>query len=457
MGRKTFAYIIGYWAQMKLRLNMSIRVQAKQGQRYPERLNELLEDVNTKASIDYNNPEIQDIKQAVCRMLKRIKDRVNERGVFEISRIEPCGSMAEKTAAWKYSRQTRERNTEFDFLAVLAHSPDIVRRNHGCTQCVRVTELPLQKNTLYDKKYSGLWIDDNDRRRCNKIFLRELNTCLGSACDCFSVLFDNRPKKHSYVYKLAEKCESDYKCDTCVVEMDTGVLRVNNSVSVGPTGGANCSLAFRWTSKAKSLSAFDELLQEETREIKSLSIHVDFLPALEVHKAEPDENSCDHDFFLVPKHCNKYCDHKKKNEPWRKSNCMAEIAHILNEMSEKHRKCYKIVKYLLSRQLEYTIVDINGYTLKTAVLRHSQDSRKCSDSSEACAECVLKILTDLKHNFKQILSFHYQFYTPTKGLTPHGGTFSFDPFFQKLIDRLCSVAHSDSCSILLQPISDFRI
>ena len=386
-------------------------------------------------------------------MLKRIKDRVNERGVFEISRIEPCGSMAEKTAAWKYSRQTGERHTEFDFLAVLAHSPDIVRRDHDCRQCVGVSELPLQKNTLYEKDYSGLFKDDNDRRRCNNIFLRELNTCLDSACDCFSVLPADEADNHSYSYKLAEKSETNYRCgcDKCVIEVDTGILRINDSVSVGPNGEAKCSLAFRWTSKAKKLSACDALLQGEPEQMTSLTIHVDFLPALQVLKNKSDEAACEHDFFLVPKRCNS----RDNVEHWRKSNCRAEIAYIVNEMSEKHRKCYTIVKYLLSRQIEYTIGDINTYILKTTALKHS---RGCSDSSKACAECVLHMLTELKHAYKKPTIFigsGVKFFNRMgKNITPSYSKFSVEQIIQELIQRLCSVAQTDSCSILLQPVNE---
>ena len=69
-------------------------------------LNKLFEDVVTKVSIDNNNQEIQDIQSAVRIMLGRVVTRVNKRGRFQISRIQPCGSMAEQTAVWKYDRLT---------------------------------------------------------------------------------------------------------------------------------------------------------------------------------------------------------------------------------------------------------------------------------------------------------------------------------------------------------------
>ena len=230
---------------------------------------------------------------------------------------------------------------------------------------------------------------------CDHLFWREVNTCLGSDCQCFSVQYDDEPNFPSYSYKLAAESESDYRCDKCVVEMPTGILRVNHSVS------AYCSLAFMWTSKANTLPVYDRWLQAEARQVTSLPVRVDFLPALEVLKAK--QYGVVHDFFLVPKHCNVCGQYRTYDDYWRKSNCMAEIAYIVNEMSAKHRKCYKIIKYFLSTVGTNNI--INWYRVKIAALNHS---RECSDSSEGCAECVLKILTDLKHAYETetLTSFH---------------------------------------------------
>ena len=60
------------------------------------KLNEIFEALLTKASIDYSNQEIQDIQAAVNTMLKRVVAKVNERGIFNVSRFDQCGSMAEK-------------------------------------------------------------------------------------------------------------------------------------------------------------------------------------------------------------------------------------------------------------------------------------------------------------------------------------------------------------------------
>ena len=406
------------------------------------KLNKLLDKVVTKASIDYGNQEIRDIQTAVHTMLERVVTRVNERGMFKISRIVPCGSMVEQTAVLKFDYE-KEMYTEFDFLGNLEYSPNIICLDHGCGQCVKVSGLPVpvearSKLQEYDDKFlRHYWFF---RRigtvsACDHLFWREVNTCLGSDCQCFSVQY-NDIIAPSYSYKLAAECESDYRCDKCVVEMPTGILRVNHSVSVGKLKDANCSFVLMWTSKANTLPVYDSSLQNEARQVTSLPIHVDFLPALEVRKDKPDEPT--HDFFLVPKHCN-VCDDRER---WRKSNCMAEIAYIVKEMSKKHRKCYKIIKYFLSTEdisrniIWWYVSYINWYYVKTVALNHS---RECSDSSEGCAECVLKILTDLQHAYetKKLTSFHesgVDIFCPREILDPD----TIKNIIQNHIKRLCS-------------------
>ena len=392
------------------------------------KLNEILNEVVTKAAIDYSSQEILDIQTAVHTMLEKIVTRVNKRGRFKISRIVPCGSMAEQTAVLKFNYK-KEMYTEFDFLANLAYSPNILCRDHGCGQCVKVCELPVPVGAIsklqeYDDRFE---CRGTVSRSCH-LFWREINTCLGSACQCFSVQYNDTYLSPNYSYRLAAGRESDYRCDTCVVEMPTGILRVYHPVSVGKYTSAHCSLAFMWTSKANTSPVNDHLLQEKAWQVTSLPVHVDFLPALEVLKAKPDEPT--HDYFLVPKHCN-VCGHFFNK--WRKSNCMAEIAYIVNEMSEKHRKCYKIIKYLLPTVGFWFI--INWYYVKTVTLNHS---RKCLDSSPGCAECVLKILTDLKHAYETetLTSFHepgVNIFRPLTGLD-----LNTIKDIEKTIERLCS-------------------
>ena len=422
-------------------------------ERTTNKLNEIFEEVHSKVSIDYSiNQEILDIQAAVRMMLERVVARVNGRGRFNISRIQPCGSMAEGMAVWKYDEGQREnRYTEADFLAVLADSPVLTRRSGGgCQQCAGVSVLPVNVNRLEDSEINSLFDGDNhyrERIKFDRLFFSELNTCLGSACNCFSLLYKNNNLNTgektitypSYSYKLSAGCEPYYLCDKCVVEMPTGILRVNHTLSVGPGyDDENCSLAFIWTSKANTLSVYDSVFQEKAEDSTSLSIHVDFLPAIEIFKADSYDGTPEHDFFLLPKRCNGGC----RAEQWRKSNCLAEIAYIVHVMSEKHKKCYKIIKYFLSRWVFSNL--INWYHVKTVALNHS---RECLDASEDCAVCVLKMLTEAKHSYdiKTLNSFHH----PDVNIFNESFANDSEWWFNLAIKRFCTVKNIDSPTTLL--------
>ena len=119
--------------------------------------------------------------------------------------------------------------------------------------------------------------------------------------------------------------------------MPTGTLSVNTEIPVNhvvPSGLDNCSLICQWTSKANSLSATDNLLLQEPQQLTSFPKRVDFLSALESLKPKPSGDGYDHDYFIVPKHCNVCYWHDGNG--WRKSWCMAEIITFVNEMSDKH-------------------------------------------------------------------------------------------------------------------------
>ena len=395
--------------------------------------------------------ELRDIQEAVRIMLDRLVKIVNYRGRFRISQIESCGSKAENTAVLKYD-ETGEKYTESDYLAVLDYSSEIVHRDNGCRElCVEVSGLPMSSETHDDvdiEAISRLKETSGERVLCDRLFWRELHKSMGSLCNCFTVQFDEKNVWYYVSYSSSGSHETVQQthCSSCAVEMPTGVLKVNDSISFGGPEDTKCSLAFIWTSKAKCLFGSDKLLKEDPKQISSLQVHVDFLPALEVNRATADEGAREHDFFLVPKHCN-VCDRKTH---WRKSKCMQEIAYMVNEMTEKHRRCYRIIKYWLSTTINENSMTINWYHVKTVALNHS---RECSDPSEGCAKCVLDMLTDLKHAYetKTLNSFHE---SDVNILGPYYQSLSYTglyvKFLNKFIDRLYSFTDTDSCELLLQ-------
>ena len=414
------------------------------------KLNQIFEEISSKFSIDYSNQEIQDIQTAVHTMLKRVVTRINKRRLFKISRIQPCGSMAEQTAAWKYDKETGERYTEFDFLAVLDGDP---KHDLNCGGCIDMKTPPAGLESVWtvaiSQKDISLFGNESIKEKVNGLFWRELNSCLVVSCNCFSMVHDSGRGGEVIAFKvsLADN-SSDIKqpgCAKCVVETTTGTLSVNDSISVGRARetlierAIKCSLLFTWTSKRNKLSVHDQLHKADN----TISIHVDFLPAFELSKTNADGHANEHDCFIVPKNC-EVCQKRKDNEKWRRSSSMAEIDYIVNEMSEKHRKCFKILKYCLSA------VDkaghIRGYFIKSTVLLHS---RECLDSTEGCADCVLKMIAELKRSYetKNLKTFRTSVDILSK-IYSWKSKLMID-ILDKFLNRLCSVTSNDSYITLI--------
>ena len=109
--------------------------------------------------------------------------------------------------------------------------------------------------------------------------------------------------------------------------------------------------------------------------------------------------------FLIPKSCN--CCAISSPVCWKKSMCLSEIHTIANEMKDKHRKCYRLIKLLLELvdDTVYYRSYFNQYSVKTVVLHHS---RQCLDTSDECANCVLHIFRELQlaHETRRLRSLH---------------------------------------------------
>ena len=84
--------------------------------RQKEKLNTVFEELVPKITVDYSDTEIQDIQRAVVKLLEGGVDRLKQRGIFSISHIQPCGSMAEKTAVWRTKRKLGDMWFLEDFL-----------------------------------------------------------------------------------------------------------------------------------------------------------------------------------------------------------------------------------------------------------------------------------------------------------------------------------------------------
>ena len=375
-----------------------------------KKLESFFQHIISKAPVDFTSPEIQDIQEAVQTMLERIRERVNNRGVFNISHIVPTGSMAEKTAIWKYNYYQRKPSLEFDNLAVLKESVrqcEYYRDHQRCLGCISISNPPVELTLLPQSQL------DLIRKRCivikptkdqiskhtiNEIFLYEINNCLASSCACLTL----HCERNKYSFKPSSVDNND-GCDMCTVDTPTGTLSVNTNkhIDLNSVGPNRCSLILLWTSKTNSLLAPDMLLQQKQL-ITSMPIYIDFLPAMEYLKPTSPGAGYTHDYFVVPKNCN-VCDNPfARGNAWRKSWCIAEIQALQTEMSVKHRRCYQITKYLTKDSFG---LYVNKYLLKNVVLQHSTT---CSDTSDNYVDCVIEVHQDILNAYtrKEFLSYH---------------------------------------------------
>ena len=370
-----------------------------------KKLGEYFQHIISNAKIDFTNPEIQDIQAAVYIMLERIRTRVNSRGIFDIARILSCGSMAEKTSLWKFN--SCERYLEFDFLAILKqYIIQCEEQLTGCLGCIRIANFPVELERLrqcYNREEELNANTVKDKDVLSNLFLNEINHCVSSSCNCLSLQSDTDKFCTSYNISFRPSSEEHkHGCRECTVDMPTGTLRVNTEITIEQyrPGPNNCSLTFLWTSKTTGLLAPDMLLLQDPQPVSSLPIYVDFLPALESLKVTSSGCCCCiwrnssgagdvHDYFIVPKRCN-VCGLNDDRHSWRKSWCLSELNTFTAEISDRHKRCYQVMKYL--SQFEF----VNNYHIKTIVLRHH---KTCSDKTDEC-ECVLKMFYDLLRAYK---------------------------------------------------------
>ena len=362
-------------------------------------MNSFFEDILKTSSVDYSCNEIEDIQSAVLEMLERIAVKINERGLFNISRIESCGSMAEKAALWKtfltYLTK-KEKYLEFDFLAVLAKTDDIYLLMLGCKGCKEVHG-SLLNNTLLQKygyiemlrKSNLKGVDINNPKIIDRIFQREVGASIVSLCNCWTIqgeFYNNcfkYPSDSSYTQKFYH---SSAGCTECSISRASGTLEI----APGPDDTRHCTLKLQWESKSSSLFAPVGYNINQTQNMKRFRIHIDFIAALETlqETQQGDKQTVDPKSFIVSKRCS-VCECSKM---WRISGCIEEISAIKNEFSMKHKKCYMILKYI------FQIGKINNYIMKTAVLHHHTT---CTDTSEDMVACVTTILQELNDAYKR--------------------------------------------------------
>ena len=340
------------------------------------------ENILRNAALNFNNKEIHDIQTAVRLMLERVTAQMNAELPFKISHIQASGSMEEKSSILKselydYNGERLTKYIEFDYLAII--KSDDVRLEGGCPGCHFGIESILKHCDEFPLKPGS---DD--------VFNNQLGRSITSLCSCFSLVFhrDNKPYLPPRLSFEPANPNID-GCPSCTVTMDTGCLTVMPKVINFNRG--DCSLKLLWTSYVSSLSDFDcnDTLQT-TKQIKYLPIHIDFIPACKISGQQINGSN---PLFLVPKSCS-FCRCR-----CRLSDCLSEIEYFLNNVSEKHKKAYLIIKFI-----SQFFWDPPKYHLKVILFQHC---KICTDTSEDCATCVLSILRELVQSYENgvIMSF----------------------------------------------------
>ena len=92
--------------------------------------------------------------------------------------------------------------------------------------------------------------------------------------------------------------------------------------------------------------------------------------------------------FLVPKTCSRDC-----GKCFHVSFAQAEL-HLMQSLDEVHRKCYRLVKWLLCSHI------LESYKVKMAILDHVYNS-KCRPQG-GIGECVLAVLESLLNNYDDL-------------------------------------------------------
>ena len=389
-------------------------------------LNSYFSEIAENASVDFDSPEFLDIYNAVKIMLERLVGRINDRGLFTVSHIQPIGSMAEKSSIWKFDE--KGVYTEFDFLAVLKNTVGSTEPKYTCEDCKEYIKscigkkkreetakrricphhceacFPVRKAPVDFERVEQIYKDSkyfSNKSLCEPgvigdLFEQELALCLVAACDCQAARAHCSKEGMPWEYWFLPNKTRNSGCENCTVNMSSGVLSINHSISMYKheiNQKENPSMVFLWTSKIKGLTLKASSLFKSSEQSIQIPILVDFLPALELPRRDVVS---EYTHFCVPKNC-AMCFFDQLSG-WRKSTSLYEIHYITSYMTKTHLKCYKVLKYLVSNVIVPPFPNhyAKPYCLKLVAIHHS---RTCPGSSAGIAECLSQMVLELARAF----------------------------------------------------------
>ncbi|XP_063429590.1 uncharacterized protein LOC134712202 [Mytilus trossulus] len=321
--------------------------------------------VRNKCQIEQKELETVAIESAVKELIHKILRSVEtEYPCFKISKIVPSGSFYEKTKIGNLD--------EFDYMIVLhALSGDDIELHDGCNPWYKRIEL-------------------KDGNHCFKIY-------------CCSVHYENTPKFIvSEFWKNVSKLQ---KLSKLSVEIPQRILTHEENESD--------KLLFTYVKKT---GISEPTSQDKDRwlmvPIKRMHIGIDLMmsidhPCLEsVAKCEgfPSE----YKELLMKLGCHiviKSCHTQHFPEPTCYFISFAALElELMKNLDEHHKKCYKILKCLLTGEMNFKgkCMNLSSYVLKTAFLFHVYGSKGCTYSilDAKCINKVLDYLSSCFHNLR---------------------------------------------------------
>ena len=351
----------------------------------------LYEDVITRAAVNVDSPEVQDIVSALEELINRCIDfdtfdcqvwRYYNREWLETinskTRLQKCGSASERTMLWKSIQRCGNecKLIEFDYLAIFENIDKAIHIAKGdCPDC-RTVEV-ANGNT-----YLQWDLFQHD-------YLHTVYDRIESFCDC--------TQDDSELIRIATLCPK------CTVSRATGCLKIVKPSTIfyrDVKEREDCSIAFHWFSSAYSLFAPNISDMQLTEQIHRLVVRADIMPAFEIKETQHGINR-----FVVTKNCPN-CE----EEGWMVSHCMHESKAIRE--SEKHLHCFIMIKFLYGQVNYWTEGDkyLKQYHAKIAFLIHCET---CAPGGQDINDCITDILKTLLNEYGgeaktlQLPGFHF--------------------------------------------------
>ena len=315
-----------------------------------------------KLSFSMDEREVHDIRNSVIEMVHNIADKLgNIDQRFKIAKVITVGSAAEGT-------QIVQPN-EFDFHLIVEHlsQEDAIYISEDCDEMGGCVHITIKKCDI-----SQQWVQ--------MVSDGKLVSTNGGG-------FNNTSAKglRQEFHKALQEAMNSLECKQ--INMRTGILSIANHAVT------------------KHGPAFTPTLIWQPHDRKhSKKIFVDLCPVIRI------PNELDKILKLEDVTCSIYHDYAEKVGSvnlmpcTRKMSCKnglcfkatftsAEIL-LVRDMSLHHRKCYKILKYILNGILARTATAFHSYALKTLTLNHHYKDL-CTDESNT-SKCVLTILKQIQ-------------------------------------------------------------